>query len=83
MGPMDDQSSPESDEKLNPPSHKQPLASYVVKGLLGLGLIALAGYDLRTPDTAVPPIVYGIIGGLAAGPDLVGAAKGAIKSGGS
>ena len=57
-------------------------AYYLTKLILGLGLTALAAFDLQSPEV-IPTVVYALIAGLAGGPELVAAVKGLLGGGGA
>lgn len=50
---------------------EKPLAFFIMQIILGLGLIGLGVVDAFTPDTSVSPIVYGLVGAIAGGPELI------------
>jgi len=50
---------------------EKPTVFFVMQIILGLGLVGLAVVDSFTPDTSISPIVYGVVGAIAAGPEVI------------
>ena len=58
----------EDDKKKETPD--KPVAFFVMQIALGLGLVVLGVVDAYTPQP-VSPFVYGVIGAIAAGPEVM------------
>lgn len=55
-------------EKTPPP---KPIGFLILQGIIVVGIIILAAVDLSQPDADVPWIVYGVLAGIAGGPELL------------
>ncbi len=53
------------------PAPANPPGKTLVQIVIGLAIAGLAALDLFAPDTTVSPIVYGILGAIAAGPEVL------------
>lgn len=58
-----------SDDPDSPPP--EPTIFALARAVCAIGVVVLAALDLATSATEVPDIVYGILGGISGGPELV------------
>lgn len=72
-------SAPEPTNPDKTPEEKLFAPNLIIQGLCIISVVAVAIYDLRTPEESVSPIVYGTLLGLYLGLDPTKIVKGFIK----
>lgn len=58
-----------TEEPQTPPA--KPVAFLILQGVIVVGIVVLAAFDLARPDGDVPWVVYGVLAGIAGGPEVL------------